>query len=244
MRQTRLIMGMPISLELIKPNKQAASAVFDLFTEVDNRYSTYKPDSEISRLNRGQPLAECSPELRQVLDLCEQTKQVTDGYFDARRPDGKLDPSGLVKGWAVQRAAELLRGRGVSDFYLEAGGDIQVGGKNKQGQNWKIGIRNPFDRDQVVKVLKVDEQGVATSGTYIRGQHIYDPHQTGKALTEVASLTVVGPNIYEADRFATAAFAMGRQGINFIESLPGFEAYMINADQTAAYTSHFERYKS
>ena len=85
---------------------------------------------------------------------------------------------------------------------------------------------------------------MATSGTYVRGQHIYNPKNSDQPVTGIVSLTVIGPDIYEADRFATAAFAMGPAGIIFIEQLAGFEGYMIDPNGLATYTSGFERYVS
>lgn len=236
-------MGMPITVEIVDaPDAEAAiQATFDYFTAVDAKYSTYKQDSEISQINGGLPKEKWSQEMREVLDLCAQTQRDTNGFFNIEHK-GKLDPSGLVKGWAIEQAAQRLRNRQIEDFYIEAGGDIQVEGLNTAGEPWKIGIENPFNRHEIVKVLRVSSLGVATSGTYIRGQHIYDPHAPDKSINEVKSLTVIGPNIYEADRFATAAFAMGEHGIAFIETLPGFEGYMINNKKTATYTSGFERF--
>jgi FAD:protein FMN transferase len=215
--------------------------MIDYFKAVDAQYSTYKPDSEISQINRGLPRRKWSREMREILKLCEATKQETDGFFDIEH-NGKLDPSGLVKGWAIEKAAERLRNRRIEDFYVEAGGDIQTSGLNSSGEPWQIGIRNPFKKTEIVKVLRVGSTGIATSGTYVRGQHIYDPHAPDMPVHTVKSLTVVGPNIYDADRFATAAFAMGENGIKFIEALPGFEGYMITNKKVATYTSGFERY--
>ncbi|HEX7560994.1 MAG TPA: FAD:protein FMN transferase, partial [Candidatus Humimicrobiaceae bacterium] len=124
----------------------------------------------------------------------------------------------------------------------EAGGDIQAYGINGQGTKWSVGIQNPFDPSQIVKVIRLKDMGIATSGSYRRGQHIYDPHNANKPLTEIVSISVIGPDVYEADRFATAAFAMGAQGINFIENLKGFEGYMIDKDGMAIQTSDFVRY--
>lgn len=124
---------------------------------------------------------------------------------------------------------------------LRLGGDIQIGGKNDQGKVWRIGIRNPFNLQQVVKTLSLTEGGVATSGTYLRGQHIRNPR--GKK-PDIVSLTVIGPDIYEADRFATAAFAMGRQGIYFLEKQPGLEGYMVGKDGVATMTSGFKKYEA
>ncbi|HEX7104098.1 MAG TPA: FAD:protein FMN transferase, partial [Nitrolancea sp.] len=112
----------------------------------------------------------------------------------------------------------------------------------RNGAPWRVGIRNPFRRQENVKVLALTDCGVATSGTAVRGQHIYDPFQPGVPLRDVVSLTVIGHSILEADRFATAAFAMGCRGIQFIEALPGFEGYQIDANARATYTSGFERY--
>lgn len=242
MKQTRLMMGMPVTVavEDDAANKKIIPKVFDYFAHVDEVYSIYKPDSEISRINKGLPKSAWSAEMKTVLGLCEQTRQDTNGYFNIAR-GGKVDPSGLVKGWAIQHAAQILRSHGFKDFYVEAGGDIQVSGVNADGHPWRVGIRNPFNRDQIVKVVGVTTQGVATSGTYIRGQHIYNPHG-GDEITDVASLTVIGPNIYEADRFATAAFAMGLAGIQFIESLAGHEGYMIDSFGQATLTSGFGQY--
>jgi len=131
---------------------------------------------------------------------------------------------------------------GFHNYYVDAGGDIQVAGRNQQGQLWRTGIRNPFNANEIVKVIGLDNCGIATSGTYIRGQHIYNPKDDEDALDQIVSLTVIGPNVYEADRFATPAFAMGRAGIEFIERLDGFEGYMIDFYGRAQFTSGFGRY--
>ncbi len=244
MKETRLLMGMPITVEIVDAQATQASldAVFDYFAYIDETFSTYKENSEISRINRREiGLAEYSPDMRTVLTLAEMTRQETDGYFDITR-NGFCDPSGLVKGWAINNAAEILRQKGFANFYVDAGGDIQADGKNNQGQDWRVGIRNPFDIHEIVKVVSISHGGVATSGTYVRGQHIYNPKDTAPLNSDIVSLTVIGPNVYEADRFATAAFAMGRDGIIFIENLENFEAYLIDQKRQAMFTSGFNRY--
>ncbi len=238
------MMGMPITLEVVDTAARAADLdrVFDYFDYVDRKFSTYKADSEISAINRRElTVARSSADMRAVFALSEITRQETDGYFDIER-DGRYDASGLVKGWAIYHAAEILWADGFENFYVDAGGDIQVAGRNRDGQDWRLGIRSPFHLNEIVKVLAVSNCGVATSGTYVRGQHIYRPQQAGPLETEIVSLTVVGPDIYEADRFATAAFAMGAAGIQFIEGLEGFEGYMIDRDGQATLTSGFGRY--
>jgi thiamine biosynthesis lipoprotein len=218
--------------------------VFDYFQSVDERFSTYRDTSEISAINRRElSQAQFSPAMRSVFALAEQTRQETGGYFDIER-GGRYDPSGLVKGWAINNAAELLRAAGLANYYVEAGGDIQVAGHNAPGQPWRVGIQRPFQPDQIVKVLALTDCGVATSGDYVRGTHIYRPGQAGALASAVVSLTVIGPNIYEADRFATAAFAMGPAGIQFIDSLDGFEGYLIDRAGQATFTRGFTRYIS
>jgi thiamine biosynthesis lipoprotein len=242
MKQTRLIMGMPITVEIAGRSGSAdIEEVFNYFVAVDEKFSTYKPASEISKINRGLPKNKWSKEMKQVLELCEQTKQLTNGYFNINH-NGKIDPSGLVKGWSVNNAAQLLLGEGLADFYIEAGGDIQVYGLNAERAPWAIGIRNPFNLGEIIKVINLNGQGIATSGSYIRGQHIYNPYNPTSQLGEVKSLSVIGSNVYEADRFATAAFAMGKSGIAFIEAQAGLEGYMVDNHKTATSTSGFNRY--
>lgn len=243
MKDTRLLMGMPITVEVLDTaaTEAALEQVFDYFAAVDKRFSTYKADSEISRINRGELAVEhYSADMRTVMELSEQTRKETLGYFDIYH-NGHCDPSGIVKGWAIHNAANMLKAQGFQNFYVDAGGDVQVAG-SKNGHPWRIGIRNPFNRNQNVKILTLTDQGIVTSGTAIRGQHIYNPHDPQKQLQDVVSLSVIGPNVYEADRFATAAFAMGEKGIHFIEKLAGFEGYMIDSHARATYTSGFERY--
>lgn len=237
-------MGMPVILEVIDAgvSEKTFATVFDYFGYVDRKFSTYKPESEISLINRQElTLEESSDDMKTIFRLAEQTRQESDGYFEIMH-DGIYDPSGIVKGWAIYNAAEILREAGIENYYVYAGGDIQAAGKNDQGQNWRVGIENPFNRTEIVKVLGIQNCGIATSGTSVRGNHIYNPKNHDKLITEIVSLTVIGPNIYEADRFATAAFAMESGGINFIEELDGFEGYMIDQHGMATYTSGFERY--
>lgn len=245
MKQTRPLMGMPISVEIA--DSDATEAVFDevyaYLAHIDETFSPYKATSELSAINRDKPPRDTwSPEMQMVFLLAEETKQATNGYFDIQRPDGRYDPSGIVKGWAVWNAAKLIEKRGFGNFYVDAGGDIQPQGRNAEGQSWSVGIRDPWEEGKIVKTIYVTHEGVATSGTYIRGEHIYNPRAAGAPANEIVSLTVIGPNVYEADRFATAAFAMGLRAIDFIESLQGFEGYMIGKDRIGTMTANFARY--
>lgn len=237
------IMGMPITVEIVGGTRASLDAVFDHFSAVDRRFSTYKPESEISKINRGEVgLHEYSSDMREIFTLAEETKRETEEFFSIARADGTIDPSGLVKGWSIQKAARLIESLGYTHYFIDVAGDIQSRGEDPEGCPWTIGIRDPFESSQIIKVLSPRGYGVATSGTSARGQHIYNPHKPGHSILDIVSITVIGPNIYDADRFATAAFAMGEKGILFIEDLPGFEAYQIDSNKMATMTSQFKQF--
>ena len=244
MKETRLIMGMPVEIEIVDNDaKRTLEAAFAYLVSVDERFSTYKEGSEISRINRSElTLAASSEEMREVFAIAEKTKKETNGYFDIKHPNGSIDPSGIVKGWAILNTAALIRNAGYEDYFVNVGGDIAMSGKNAEGEEWSVGIRNPFNIHEIVKVVYPHGKSIATSGSYIRGDHIYNPHAPEKKIREIVSITVIGPDVLEADRFATAAFAMGKDGIAFIEQLPGFEGYAIDAAGIATMTSGFAAY--
>ncbi len=243
--RTELIMGMPISVaipeaECADPDKNADLA-FALFRSVDSQFSPYKPESEVSRIDRGELApGDASPEMREVLRLSEDTKRFTDGFFDVWF-NGRFDPSGLVKGWSILKAARLLDAQGLKNYCIDAGGDIEIRGHQAAQTPWRIGLRNPFDPSTIIRTLALTNRGIATSGTYIRGEHIYNP-RNGEKANSIASITVVAPNVYEADRLATAAFAMGEAGVEFIAGIPTCDAYMVDNGGTATFTPGFARY--
>lgn len=244
MKQTKHMMGMHITIEIVDRGVTDAifESVFDYFTAVDKTFSPYKKESEISLINSGKVSENnYSDDMREIFQLADQTKQESGGYFDIRH-NGKYDPSGLVKGWAIYHAAKLLEKNGYKNYFIDAGGDIQVSGKNAAGNPWRVGIKNPLNSREIIKVIAVTGEGIATSGTAERGKHIYNPHRTKAHTNDIVSLTVIGKNIYEADRFATAAFAMGREGIYFIEAKEGLEGYMIDKQGIATYTNGFANY--
>jgi len=236
-------MGMPISLHIVDAaaNQADADAVFAYLRHIDDVFSPYKSDSVTERLNRGD-LCErrCGEEMQCVLALCEQTRVETDGYFNARY-HGRFDPSGVVKGYAIHRSAQLLQQRSFQDFFVEAGGDIQTSGRNAARHKWRVGIRNPFCTQRLAVVVHLSGEGIATSGAYERGEHIYDP-VADRPANGIASVSVIASNVCDADRFATAAFAMGERGILFLEAMPGLEGYAIHKDGQAYCTTGFPRY--
>lgn len=236
-------MDMPVIIEVVDPTEteKIFKELFDYFIYIDNTFSPFKKDSELTKINQGRiRKKDWSRDMKEIFELCKQTKNETKGYFNYEK-NNQFDPLGLVKGWAINKVANILKSKGFKNFYVEAGGDIQVAGTNRENKFWRIGIQNPFNLKQNIKVISLNNQGVATSGTYLRGQHIINPF-TGEGIKNIVSLTVIGPNIYEADRFATSAFAMGKKGINFIENLTGFAGYMIDNKGIATYTSNFNNY--
>jgi thiamine biosynthesis lipoprotein len=241
-------MGTAIGLDLRSPkvSSTAIEAAFDHLRDIDARFSTYRPDSEISRLGWGQlSAADCSPDVSEVLARCEEVRTLSRGYFDIRahRADGRLDPSGFVKGWAVENAARILDAAGARNYCLNAGGDVITRGEPEPGAPWRIGIRHPELPDRLATVVEARDLAVATSGGYERGDHIADPH-TGGSPDELLSVTVVGPSLAEADAYATAAFAMGRAGLAWIATLPGYAACVITAERRLVWTEGFARFKT
>lgn len=196
---------------------------------VDVTFSTYRKDSAVSRLARGEhSVADCPPEVDEVLELCRQAEQTSGGYFTAT-PGGALDPSGIVKGWAVERASELLCAAGSSSHAVGGGGDIQATGEPAPGQPWRIGIAHPMRPGTVAAVVTGRHLAVATTGTAERGAHIINPI-IGRPPTGLASITVVGEHLSIADGYATAAFAMGTASREWLQGLPGVRAFAVTSD--------------
>jgi thiamine biosynthesis lipoprotein len=224
------IMGLPISIHLRGADVggpevlRAVEAVFAELRAVDALFSTYRPDSEVSAINRGTLRPDdYHPWLRTVIELCHEARDRTDGYFDAWVPGSgpgglRFDPSGLVKGWAVERAANHLRNADHPDFCLNAGGDILVSGR------WKVGVEDPTDPSRLLATLSVVDGAVATSGSAHRGAHIVVP-ATGAPARAVAAVTVTGPTLTWADVLATAAVARGVRVADWVSRLARFSGY-------------------
>ena len=162
---------MPVVIEIADENAtdEAVNEVFSYFHYIDEKFSTYKKSSEISKINRGELVfSDYSLEMQKILTLCQETKNQTKGYFNIEIKR-KIDPSGLVKGYAIFEGAKILQKKGYKNFYVEIAGDIQVFGKNKNKEKWKVGIQNPFNLKEIVRVVKISDRGIATSGNYQRG---------------------------------------------------------------------------
>jgi thiamine biosynthesis lipoprotein len=234
------VMGTVVSLDLRgrEPHAEAVAAALACLHQADARFSTYREDSDIRRLDRGELLpAGASPEVRDVLERCLVLRDETDGYFDVRA-GGRLDPSAFVKGWAAQRAAAILTASGATDFCLNAGGDVIARGSALPEHGWRVGIQHPLDRDAIAARVHATDLAIATSGAYERGRHIVDP-RTGGPPEGVLSVTVTGPDLGTADAYSTAAFAMGAAGPAWTLQLAGYEAMTILVDGTVLCTPGF-----
>lgn len=206
---------------------------------IDEIFSTYRDESDISRLARGQTTIEdCDPDVAQVLERCREVAAETDGWFTAY-PGGALDPSGWVKGWAIEQGSLLLREAGSDNHSIVGGGDVQAVGEARPGQPWRIGIADPASPGRLTATVAGRDLAVATSGIAERGAHIIDPH-SGLPASGLLSLTLVGPSIARTDAWATAAFAMGPSlGIQWAESQDGIEALAVLPDGSIEFTSGF-----
>jgi thiamine biosynthesis lipoprotein len=234
-------MGMPIIVDVRDECvAEVLDELFDWFREVDERFSTYKEGSEISRLNRGElHIRDCHPDVRLVLARCDELREETGGYFDARYASLlEVDPSGLVKGWSVDRGRELLEAQGIANYSINAGGDIRMRGAALPGSAWRTGIQHPVLHDRIAAVVEANDLALATSGTYIRGEHIVDPH-TGAPPSGLLSVSIAGPDLATADAYATAAFAMGEEGVAWTATLRPYESYIILADERSFATPGF-----
>jgi thiamine biosynthesis lipoprotein len=234
------IMGLPVSVHVRggdPADPRVERRVAEVFAELrraDAVFSTYREDSELSRWERGElGLEAADPDLAEVIELCAEATRRTGGWFDPHGlPDPRTglpryDPSGLVKGWAVERAAGRLADLHGYGWCVNAGGDVLVATPDGQPP-WRIGVEDPADKGRVLRVLECRTGAVATSGSAHRGGHIIDPH-TGRAATGVRAVTVVGPQLLWADVYATAAAAAGPWSMPWLDGLEGYAALLVTA---------------
>ncbi len=232
---------MPVTVNVVDDaaDAEALDRVFEDFSLLDRTFSPFLAASEVSRINRAELRPEDGgPLMKQAIELCRHYERATDGYFSPWI-GGRFDPSGLVKGWAIDRACSILDGYGYRNYFVDAGGDVQTRGRNAEGGPWRVGVRHPVERDKVACVVLASDLAVATSGTYEKGEHVVDPH-TGRPAVALLSLTVVGADILQADVFATAGLAMGLAGLEFVRRTTGYEAFAIDNQLRPGFTPGFE----
>lgn len=196
--------------------------------EVDDRFTTWRPGSEWLRYVDGAlTLDQAHPDLRHVVTRCHALTAETGGAFSLTAdPDRPPDPAAYVKGWSIQRAADLLTARGAAALCINGGGDVVVTGGCPP---WRIGVQHPHKRDGLVATIELVHGAVATSGHYERGAHIHDP-SSGRRATTLASVTVTGPDLGTADAYATAAFALGDRAEEWLAGIAHYRGYVVRAD--------------
>jgi thiamine biosynthesis lipoprotein len=199
--------------------------------EVDAVFSPFRGDSVVSRLRTGEcEPGTCAADVLEVLGRCEAARSLTHGAFDPWAVPGGFDPSGLVKGWAAERAADLLVSRGFGNVMIDAGGDVVCRGSAAPGEQWRIGIRHPDDARSVIGTVLIDDGAVATSGDYERGEHVVDPGNSGPARGGRAA-TVVGPDAGLADALATGAVVAGVAAFAWLHDLPDYSLHLTVGDR-------------
>jgi FAD:protein FMN transferase len=257
-RRVEHVMGLPVAIDVRDAGVPAAAleAAFAWLRWVDATFSTYRGDSEIARLNRGElAAADADPRVRAVLRACRALRDRTAGAFDVEaaaqmtevrdRPGagagrrGAVEPAGYVKGWALGGAWERLAAVGVRNAVLDAGGDVLVRGRAAPDRPWRVGIQHPLELDRVAAVLAPGDLAVATSGTYRRGDHIVDPH-TGRPPRGLRSVSCAGADPATVDALATAAFAMGDAARSWTDTHPGIEALAVTPGRSLWCTAGFE----
>ena len=196
---------------------------------VDDVFSTWKPESPVSRLRRGEIRVEdAPPEVAEVLELCHRAREASDGWFDPWAMPGGIDPTGLVKGWAAQRALAIIEEAGVPAAMINAGGDIAVYGRPARGQTWRIGIQHPLDRGRILLTADLAGAGaVATSGSYERGEHVVDP-RAGSPTSALLSATVIGHDLGYADALATGLYASQGALLERLSLLVGYHGFIVD----------------
>src|SRR6516225_4381909 len=241
LRHAEPVMGTVVSFDVPDWAGQVLGRAVQWLHWVDATFSPYRDDSDVSRFGRGSvTLAECAPELTEVLAACADVVARSGGYFTTR-PGGRFDPSGYVKGWAIERAAAMLTAAGSAEHSVNGGGDIQCVGDHGPGELWRVGIADPLRPGTLALVVAGRDFAVATSGIAERGPHIVNPH-TGQPATGLASITMVGSTLAATDAYATAAFAMGPAARDWAESLDGYEAFAVTPGGQTWQTTGFRAY--
>lgn len=215
----------------------------EILRDADEVFSLYKPESEISKLVTGKmQWVQSSPVQQSIRAQAEKWREATQGYFDAR--DGRdYDPSGLVKGWAAQNAANYLEANGVIDFTLNAGGDVYLSSELSPSVLSRVGLSNLkpiYSKDagvnMVLELAGTDFHAVATSGIAERGEHIW----RAESVRRFQQVSVVAKDLVVADVWATAMLSGGEKAWQiFLDSVDDAVALGVFEDGAMISTAGF-----
>jgi FAD:protein FMN transferase len=219
------VMGTVVSF-LIDPGNLSSERVDRALGEaraelhrVDDQFSTWQPGSELSRLRAGE-IDRSSELMDEVYQLCADACELSGGFFDPWKMPGGFDPTGLVKGWAAERALSILARGGIPAGLVNAGGDVGV----LPGRPFEVGVRHPSIPDALCAVVTT-ASSIATSGVYERGQHLVHPFGGD---VSALSATVVGGRLAVCDALATALAVGGKEVLYRLESVVGVEGFFID----------------
>lgn len=239
------VMGMPISIDIRDAQahqdpdraERALDASFSELRRADATFSLWRSDTPMARLSDGRArLADMPDDVVEVLRRCVHAAAATGGAFTARRLDGRVDPTGLVKGWAVDRVGRILTEAGLRHWCINAAGDVLVHGQARPGEGWTVGIVDPLQSGRLIDTVTLTVGALATSGSAERGGHIWD-RAHGRAARGVIAATVQARDIVRADVLATAAVVRGRDAVAWLETCAGVEGLVVHDDGSVAVTS-------
>lgn len=208
--------------------KPVSESGFNEVQRIEEKFSIFKEDSEISMINKGL-VSKLSPECRYIIEESLRYNKITNGAFDITyRPDIKYDLGGIVKGYAADKVAQIFKDNKIERAMINVGGNLYLIGYPLGKNSWTIGIKDPINPDRLIGKLNLkSELGVSTSGNYERPGHIKDPRKRLKK-DDILSVTIVAKTAMTADALSTGVFVLGKdEGMALIENLPDIEGVIM-----------------
>ena len=211
---------------------------------------SYKPDADKQFWEMNQ--VEQQLQIDETLKLVSSDKIVIGEdkiYFT--REGVKITLGGIAKGYAVDKALEVIKGMDVNIALVDAGGDIRTLGSKPDGDLWRISLVNPDNTSEYLVAFNIGDKAITTSGNYERyfdpektTGHILNP-QTGRSVDKCISVTIIADSCMQADALATGVFVMGPEnGMALVESLDNVECFLVDAERTIHESSGLSKYLS
>jgi len=255
---TDMVMSTVAEIFLFENNRNVSDKIFAEFRRIEDKLSKFKKDSEIYNINlnsSGEVSSECVELIRQSIKY----KEITDGAFDITRRNGEIlisgntiklgkgvniDLGGIAKGYAVDRAVDILRKSNIKNAMVNLGGNLYLMGFPPDKNYWDVGIKDPSNPKNLTgKIILNKEAGVSTSANYERPGHIINP-KTGNSADGVWSVTIVAPTAMKADALSTGVFVLGKEkGMQLIEKLNDVEGVIIDKDGISVSSGLRDKYE-